>query len=97
MTRCRNDELEVQGWLRRAEPSAFRVMPHPHFLPTVRTMDDDDAAFNPFSSSHVWNHTASNEHVGTFESSLFAPLELDSRFSRVNRAQTRRIHAHQSQ
>ncbi|KAJ4363820.1 hypothetical protein N0V95_000888 [Ascochyta clinopodiicola] len=41
-------------------------------------MDDDgDAAYNPFSSSHVWSHTACAEHVGTYESSLFAPLELD--------------------
>ncbi|KZM22487.1 uncharacterized protein EKO05_0000794 [Ascochyta rabiei] len=41
-------------------------------------MDDDgDAAYSPFSSSHVWSHTASAEHVGPYESSLFAPLELD--------------------
>ncbi|KAJ4376899.1 hypothetical protein N0V86_006336 [Didymella sp. IMI 355093] len=40
-------------------------------------MDDEDAAYNPFSSSHVWKQTASNDYAGTFESSLFAPLELD--------------------
>lgn len=47
-------------------------------------MDGDDAAYNPFSSSHVWKQTANNEDAGTYESSLFAPLELDSTFSRVN-------------
>lgn len=46
-------------------------------------MDDDDAVYNPFSSSHVWKHTASTGYVGTYESSLFAPLELDSRFARI--------------
>ncbi|KAH6629528.1 Spc98 family-domain-containing protein [Boeremia exigua] len=40
-------------------------------------MDDDDAAYNPFSSSHVWNQTASNDGLGTHESALFAPVELD--------------------
>ncbi|KAF2628986.1 hypothetical protein BU25DRAFT_25076 [Macroventuria anomochaeta] len=53
-------------------------MPHPHPLPTVQTMDDDDAAYNPFSSSHVWKQTAGSGDVGTYESSLFAPLELDT-------------------
>ena len=54
-------------------------------------MDDDDAAYNPFSSSHVWKQTARNDHVGTYESSLFAPLQLDSGSSRVNGAETRRF------
>ncbi|KAF3039876.1 hypothetical protein E8E12_002330 [Didymella heteroderae] len=40
-------------------------------------MDNEDAAYNPFSSSHVWRQTASNDNVATYESSLFAPLELD--------------------
>ncbi|KAF3051858.1 hypothetical protein E8E11_010138 [Didymella keratinophila] len=52
-------------------------MPHPHFLSTVRTMDVEDGTYNPFSSSHVWNQTAGNDGLGTYESSLFAPLELD--------------------
>lgn len=57
----------------------------PSLLSTVRTMDVEDGAYNPFSSSHVWNQTADNDALGTYESSLFTPLELDSRFRRVNR------------
>lgn len=53
-------------------------------------MDNDDAAYNPFSSSHVWKDTANNDELGTYTSSLFAPLELDSRFRRVRYTQTRR-------
>lgn len=49
------------------------------FLPSVQTMDDD-AAYNPFSSSHIWRLSASSDDLGTYESSLFAPLELDSRY-----------------
>lgn len=48
-------------------------------------MDDGDAAYNPFSSSQVWSQTADNDGLGTYESSLFAPLELDSMFRRVDR------------
>ncbi|KAJ8109901.1 hypothetical protein OPT61_g7115 [Boeremia exigua] len=40
-------------------------------------MDDDDAAYDPFSSSNVWRLSASKNDLGTYESSLFAPLELD--------------------
>ncbi|KAF1930204.1 uncharacterized protein M421DRAFT_59166 [Didymella exigua CBS 183.55] len=40
-------------------------------------MDNEDAAYDPFSSSHVWKHTANNEDVAIYESALFAPLELD--------------------
>ncbi|KAJ4336693.1 hypothetical protein N0V87_005256 [Didymella glomerata] len=40
-------------------------------------MDVEDGAYNPFSSSHVWNQTADNDALGTYESSLFTPLELD--------------------
>ncbi|KAJ4988456.1 Spc97/Spc98 family protein [Stagonosporopsis vannaccii] len=40
-------------------------------------MDDDDAAYNPFSSRHVWKQTANNDELGPYESALFAPLELD--------------------
>lgn len=47
-------------------------------------MDNEDAAYDPFSSSHVWNQTADHDGLGTFESALFAPLELDSRFRRVD-------------
>lgn len=81
-------ELEVQG-CRRAGPVLSASCPT-LFLPTVQTMDDDDAAYNPFSSSHVWKQTANNDELGTYELSLFAPLELDSRSSRVPDAQTRR-------
>lgn len=88
---CRYDKLEVQGCY-RAEPMLFGVMPHPHSLPTVRAMDDDNAEYNPFSSSHVWNQTASCQDVATYDSSLFAPLELDSMFNRVSCAQTRRTY-----
>ena len=52
-------------------------------------MDDGSDVHNPFSSSHVWKQTATSEDVGTYESSLFAPLELDSKFWRVICAQTR--------
>lgn len=65
-------------------------MPHPHFLPTVQAMDDDNDAYSPFSSSHVWKQTASSDYVATYESALFAPLELDSVFCRVHYVQTRR-------
>ena len=74
----------------RAEPvSAFRVMPHPDFLPSVLTMDDGDAAYDFFSSSHVWQQTAGNDDLGTYETSLFARPELDSKFCRVDCAPTR--------
>lgn len=89
MTRCRYDGAMVQG-CRRAEPvSAFRVMPHPDFLPSVLTMDDGDAAYDFFSSSHVWQQTAGNDELGTYETSLFARPELDSKFCRVDCAPTR--------
>ena len=89
VTRCRYDGAMVQG-CRRAEPvSAFRVMPHPDFLPSVLTMDDGDAAYDFFSSSHVWQQTAGNDDLGTYETSLFARPELDSKFCRVDCAPTR--------
>ena len=57
-------------------------MPHPGFLPSVLTMDDGDAAYDFFASSHVWQQTAGNDDLGTYETSLFASPELDSKFCR---------------
>jgi hypothetical protein len=72
----------MQG-CRRAEPVLLASCPTLTFFPTVQTMDDDDAVYNPFSSSHIWNQNIASENAVTFESSLFAPLELDSMFGRV--------------
>ncbi|KAF2999017.1 hypothetical protein E8E13_008097 [Curvularia kusanoi] len=52
-------------------------MPHLDFLLSVLTMDNGDAAYDPFSSSHVWQQTAGNDDLGTYESLLFAQPELD--------------------
>lgn len=85
-------QVHLQGCVGRAEPvPSASCLPHPDILPFVLTMDQGDAAYNPFSSSHVWQQTASNDGLGTYQSSLFAAPELDSKWSRQLRARTRRI------
>ena len=45
--------------------------------------DDDDAIHDVFSSNHLWKGANLYEETERYESSLFAPLQLDSRSHRV--------------
>lgn len=47
------------------------------------TMDEGDGIHNVFSSDHLWEQSTLFEETDVYQSSLFAPLQLDSRFCRV--------------
>jgi hypothetical protein len=42
-------------------------------------MDEGDAVHNVFSSDRLWKQSSLYEDAETYESSLFAPLQLDSK------------------
>jgi len=48
-------------------------------------MDDHDHAYDAFTSSHLWQASSLYEDPATFESSLFAPIQLDGMFARLLR------------
>lgn len=53
-------------------------------------MDADDPAHDVFSSDYLWKKSTLFQDAETYESSLFAPLELDSKSRRVCFPQTTR-------
>lgn len=83
-------QWQWQGCTRRA----FGVIPHRHYHSHPQdciTMDPDDGDHNVFSSNDLWKQSAFFQDPDTYESFLFAPLELDSRFCRVSLARVRRV------
>ena len=46
-------------------------------------MDEDDAEHNVFRSDQLWKGSSLFATTNAYESALFHPIELDSRFCRV--------------
>ena len=69
---------------RRAEsPKLWRVIPLTVHYSIFAAMDARDSIHDVFSTDRLWQEPSFFDHADSQESSLFAPLELDSGSSRL--------------
>jgi hypothetical protein len=62
----------------------MRVIPLTVYYSTSAAMDERDSIHDVFSTDHLWTQSSFFSDVDSQDSSLFAPLELDSASSRLS-------------
>jgi hypothetical protein len=69
---------------RRAEPKVWRHAP-PQLSSTSTAMEGEDAIHDVFSSAGLWKESTLFADSDPYESTLFAPLQLDSKTTCIER------------
>jgi hypothetical protein len=88
---CRYGDGRRKGPRRAESPKPRRVIPLTIHYSTSAAMDARDSIHDVFSTDHLWRQPSFFDDADAQESSLFAPLELDSGSSRLFNRECERV------